>query len=158
MPAPAPARWHRAGEPWPLYATLDEATAWAEWRAASGGAIDPADDERRLWSLRIEELPVVDLRSGATREALGVAVDDLTGDWQVPQELARRLASLGAEGAVVPSAAHPGHWNLVVFPAGFGRLRVGRGRTMHPAPPVTAISAEAPGGARPPTGSRRRSG
>ena len=83
---------------------------------------------------------MIDLRDTATREALDVAVDDLTGQWLVPQGLARRLAGLGAEGAVVPSAAHPGHWNLVVFPAGFGRLHVGRGRTMHPVPPTPSVS------------------
>lgn len=79
---------------------------------------------------------MVDLRDAATRAALGnVGVRSLTEGWDATQALADRLRALGAEGAVVPSAARPGHWNLVVFPAGFARLRVGRGRTMHPRPP-----------------------
>lgn len=134
-PAPAPARWHRAGEGWPLYAALEPATAWAEWRASTGGAIDPADETRRLWALDVEQLPVVDLRDAATREALGIELQELTGSWDAPQALAARLRDLGAAGVVVPSAAHPAHWNLVVFPAGLAHVTVRRGRTMHPAPP-----------------------
>ena len=134
-PAPAPARWHRAGEAWPLYAALEPATAWAEWGAATGGAIDPADETRRLWTLDVEQLPVVDLRDAGTREALGVELAELTGEWDAPQTLAARLGALGAQGAIVPSAAHEGHWNLVVLPSGFSHVTVRRGRTMHPAPP-----------------------
>ncbi len=79
---------------------------------------------------------MVDLRDATTRAAVGISsLAALTGDWDVTQALADRLRRLGAEGAIVPSAARPGHWNLVVFPAGFARLRVGRGRTMHPRPP-----------------------
>ena len=135
-PAPAPARWHRSGDPWPLYASLEPATAWAEWSAATGGAIDPNDETRRLWTLDVEQLPVVDLRDPAARKALGVDLGSLTGAWDAPQALAERLRALGAQGAVVPSAARPDAWNLVVFPAGFGRVTVRRGRTMHPAPPT----------------------
>lgn len=134
-PAPAPARWHRAGDPWPLYAALEPATAWAEWQASTGGAIDPADETRRLWALDVEQLPVVDLRDAATREALGVELASLTEGWGPSQALAARLGELGAQGAVVPSAARTGHWNLVVLPAGFAHVTVRRGRTMHPAPP-----------------------
>ena len=98
--------------------------------------------------MAVSDLPVVDLREAATREALGVTVEQLTGARAVPQELARRLAALGAQGAVVPSAAYPGHWNLVVFPVGFAHLRVGRGRTVHPAPPAPSVSDSAPGDTR----------
>ena len=87
--------------------------------------------------MEVSGLPVVDLRDPATRAALGVEVEDLTADRAIPQRLAGRLQELDALGAVVPSAARPGHWNLVVFPAGFAHLRIGRGRIMHPAPPVT---------------------
>jgi RES domain-containing protein len=134
-PAPAPARWHRAGDPWPLYATLEPGTAWAEWQAATGGAIDPADERRRLWTLDVDRLPVVDLRDAVTRTALGVKPGDLDDGWGAPQELVTRLRATGAHGVVVPSAARPGHWNLVVFPDGFARVAVRAGRAMHPAPP-----------------------
>jgi hypothetical protein len=78
----------------------------------------------------------VDLRDGATRGELGIDESELVGAWDAPQTLARRITALGALGAVVPSAARPGHWNLVVFPAGFDHVRVLRGRTMRPLPPT----------------------
>ncbi len=134
-PAPAPARWHRTGDPWPLYATLEPATAWAEWQAATGGAIDPPGERRRLWTLDVDALPVIDLRDPAARAAVGVELDELRGAWPVTQALGPRLRALGAAGVIAPSAARAGHWNLVVFPAGFGRVSVRDGRTMHPAPP-----------------------
>lgn len=81
-------------------------------------------------------LPVVDLRDAATRAELGVGESELVGPWEAPQALARRITALGARGAVVPSAARRGHWNLVVFPDGFDRVRVLRGRTMQPRPPA----------------------
>lgn len=135
-PAPTPARWHRAGDPWPLYASLEPATAWAEWSGATGGAIDPDDETRRLWTLDVEQLPVVDLRDPASRDALGIELGSLTGEWDATQALAARLGALGAQGAVVPSAARRDAWNLVVFPAGFRHVIVRGGRTMHPAPPA----------------------
>jgi RES domain-containing protein len=134
-PAPAAARWHRAGDPWPLYATLEPGTAWAEWEAATGGLVDPADERRRLWALDVEELPVVDLRDPTARAVLGIMLDELADGWAASQELGARLLAAGAEGVVAPSAARPGSWNLVVFPPGFRRLSVRGGRTMHPAPP-----------------------
>lgn len=80
---------------------------------------------------------MVDLRDAATREALGLGdLGSLTGAWDAPQSLANRLTAMGAQGAIVPSAARPDAWNLVVFPAGFDRVSVRRGRTMHPAPPA----------------------
>lgn len=86
--------------------------------------------------MEIEDLPVLDLREPSVREALGIDLDDLTGPRARAQAVAARVRDLGAEGLVVPSAAWPGHWNLVVFPAGFGRVRPVRSRVVNPAPPV----------------------
>ena len=135
-PAPTQGRYHRPGEPWPLYASLEPATAWAEWAAATNGAIDPADERRRLWRLTAERLPVLDLRRIGLADQLGIDLDRLTGPRTRAHGLADRARKLGALGMVVPSAARDGAWNLVVFPSGFGRLRVAGSRAMHPRPPA----------------------
>jgi RES domain-containing protein len=114
---------------------LDAATAWAEWRNATGGAVDPATERRRLWRIGVDGLRVVDLREESVREALGVAVDELVGDRTRCQALAREAARLGAEGLVVPSAAAQGAWNLVVLPGGLRRLRPLDSTVRRPAPP-----------------------
>ena len=135
-PAPAGARYHRAGEPWPLYASLEPATVWAEWNAATRGAIDPAGVRRRLWQIDVAGLRVIDLRRPAVRAELEVELAELTGPRGGAQALATRARALGAEGVVAPSAAHDGHWNLVVFPSGFGKLRVAGSSATRPKPPA----------------------
>lgn len=134
-PAPASGRYHRAREPWPLYSSLAPATAWAEWRAATGGALDPAAERRRLWRVDVTELPVLDLRRAETRAALGVEVGELIGPRERCQEVASRARQLGADGLIVPSAAHAGAWNLVVFPSGFGAVRPAGSTVRNPVPP-----------------------
>lgn len=134
-PAPVEARGHRAGDPWPLYASLDPETAWAEWSAATRGAIDPRRERRRLWRLDVIDLNVADLRRSDVREQLGVDLDDLTGPRRVAQELAARARELGAEGVILPSAAHGGKWNLVVFPSAFSKVRVIGSVATRPRPP-----------------------
>jgi RES domain-containing protein len=121
-PAPGEARYHRAGDSWPLYASLDADTAWAEWRGATRGAIDPTTETRRMWRLDVRDLRVIDLRSADVRAALGVGTDDLVGGRRACHALARRARDLGADGLIVPSAARDGGWNLVVFPRGFPAL------------------------------------
>jgi RES domain-containing protein len=134
-PAPGEARCHRAGDPWPLYASLDAETAWAEWSAATRGQIEPSDERRRLWRLDVTNLEVIDLRRPQARRALGADLVELTGPRSRAQALARRARELGAEGMVLPSAAFPNHWNLVVFPAAFGKVRVAGSTATHPKPP-----------------------
>lgn len=128
-------RYHRPGEGWPLYASLDASTAWAEWQAASGGAVDPATERRRLWRLDVTALPVLDLRDLAVREALGVDLAQLVRGRAASQRLARTARATGARGMVVPSAALDGAWNLVVFPSGFDAVRTAGSTVRNPAPP-----------------------
>ncbi len=134
-PAPAEGRYHRSGEPWPLYASLEPATVWAEWSAATRGAIDPRTERRRLWRIDVSALPVLDLRRPGVAEGAGVTLDQLTGPRARAHGLAAVARKLGAEGMVVPSAAREGAWNLVVFPPGFERLRSAGSRTTNPRPP-----------------------
>lgn len=135
-PAPSEGRYHRPGDPWPLYASLEPATAWAEWSAATRGAIDPRAERRRLWDVQVDGLPVLDLRDPAVVDDLGIDLDVLTGPRRAAQEVGARARAMGAEGMIVPSAARRGHWNLVVFPDGLGRVTASGSRAMHPRPPA----------------------
>ena len=83
----------------------------------------------------MRNLDAVDLRREESRRALGVELVDLTGPRSRAQALARRARELGAEGMVLPSAAFPEHWNLVVFPDGFGNVSVVGSTATHPKPP-----------------------
>ncbi len=136
-PAPTEGRYHRPGEPWPLYASLEPATVWAEWSAASRGAIDPASERRRLWRLDAKSLPVVDLRRPEVAAELEVKLEELTGARARAYSLAARAREAGAQGMIVPSAAEAGAWNLVVFPDGFSRVQAAGSRVMKPRPPAT---------------------
>ena len=78
---------------------------------------------------------MLDLRDPAVVAELGIVLDDLIGERAAPQTLAARARALGAQGMIVPSAARHGRWNLVVFPAGFGRVASRSSRAMHPRPP-----------------------
>jgi hypothetical protein len=78
----------------------------------------------------------VDLRRAEARTELGVELEQLTGARARAHGLARRARDLGADGMIVPSAALPGAWNLVVFPAGFGRVRATGSRAVRPRPPA----------------------
>src|SRR5207237_5002815 len=71
QPAPHAGRFHERGDPWPLYAALDPDTMWAEWSRATSGAVAPTEEERNVCTLDLEPR-VLDLRSAATRDALGV--------------------------------------------------------------------------------------
>ena len=109
---------------------------WAEWNAATRGAIDPATERRRLWRIDVAGLRVLDLRTPAALDQLGVALVDLTGPRDSTQDVADRARAAGADGMIVPSAARPGHWNLVVFPSAFDRLRVAGSTATRPKPPA----------------------
>jgi RES domain-containing protein len=109
---------------------------WAEWSAATRGAIDPRTERRRLWPIDVSGLPVLDLRDPTVRASLDVELTDLTGRRASAQSLAPVAKALGAQGLIVPSAAQEGAWNLVVFPEGFERLAISRGRNVHPRPPA----------------------
>ena len=79
---------------------------------------------------------MVDLRRPGLAAELDVNKRQLTGPRTRAHGLAAKARKLGADGMVVPSAARAGAWNLVVFPSGFGRLRVAGSRAMHPRPPA----------------------
>ena len=139
QPAPHPARYHRAGDPWPLYASLDRETMWAEWAHATDGRVPPDQDPRWVCTLDVD-LRVLDLREAATRRALRAGLPALSAPWSPdePNATTLRVAAaatrLGVDGLIVPSAARDGGWNAVILPAAFERVRlVGRRRGVPPA-------------------------
>ena len=140
QPAPHAGRYHRVGDPWPLYASLERETMWLEWAFATDGAVRPEDDPRWVCILDLD-LSVLDLRDAATRRALRVTESQLTGRWtpDAPNRATLRVMrvarELGVDGVVVPSAARAGGWNVAVLPAGFDRVRVVRRRHEVPRPP-----------------------
>ncbi len=88
-----------------------------------------------MWRLDVTDLKVVDLRQSKVREELDVELDDLIGPRRAAQELASRARELGADGLILPSAAHGGTWNLVVFPSAFSKVRVIGSVATRPRPP-----------------------
>ena len=85
---------------------------------------------------------MLDLRHAEVVASLDINLASLTGPRPRAHGLARRAQALGASGMIVPSAANPGEWNLVVLPAGFDRLRVSGSRATNPRPPVIAPDAD----------------
>ena len=133
-PAPFEARGHRAGDPWPLYASLTPrppGRSGAPRRAAP--SIHPRE-RRRLWRSR----------SGAPGSwtCAGRGCARARRGARRPYRPATRSpgargtsARPWSRGLVLPSAARPGYWNLVVFPAAFAKVRVLGSKATHPAPP-----------------------
>ncbi len=138
-PAPHPGRYHRVGDPWPIYASLDEATLWAEWARATGGAVAPVDDPRWVCDLELD-LEVLDLRLAGTRRALSVSVPQLTAPWSPAQpnqaclHVAAVARELGLDGFVAPSAARRGGWNVAILPSAAAGMRVTRRHRETPRP------------------------
>ena len=78
----------------------------------------------------------MDLRQADARAELGAELSALTGPRRAAQGLTARARALGADGMIVPSAAHADHWNLVVFPSAFAKLRVAGSSATRPKPPA----------------------
>ena len=91
-------------------------------------------------------MSVIDLRRSVAREQLDVDLGALMGPRRAAQDLAARARDLGADGLILPSAAHAGHWNLVVFPDAFPRVRVVGSTTSRPRPPGQRLTRRASGG------------
>jgi RES domain-containing protein len=121
---------------------------WAEWSRATAGGIAAGSEQRTECTLDLD-LRVLDMRSAATREAIGVTLDDLTGAWSPEMAnpsclaVARAARDAGADAFVVPSAARPGGWNVAVLPTAFDAVRVIRRRRARPPSSKDAVVAGA---------------
>ncbi|HEX2194593.1 MAG TPA: RES family NAD+ phosphorylase [Candidatus Limnocylindria bacterium] len=72
--------------------------------------------------------------------------EELTSQWapDAPNPATMRVATAAADldvdAMVVPSAAHPGGWNLAVLPRAFDRVRLAARRREVPRPPAAPAS------------------
>ena len=117
----AAGRWNRQGRYGCLYTALTPEGALAEYRkynalAHAFGRIEARD----LVSIRVNRIgPVFDLTDVEQRSEAGVALHALTGDTPDDMETCRTIAdwarSEGNHGLLVPSAAHPGGANLIIY-------------------------------------------
>jgi RES domain-containing protein len=127
-------RWHSAGEPWPAYASSTPLAAMLELvRGIERDLTTPPPlPTRRMSELFVDELLVVDLANdlaldhvGLQREAL-LEGFDLSPDTDHCRAIAAAVRERPAVlGLLVPSAALPGADVLVLYPAGFRRVRIG---------------------------------
>jgi hypothetical protein len=118
-PTPQPlARWHREGEGYAQYCSLETDGAWAElvrWEGIRTEA-ERQEQRARLWQLWAEETDIADLSTFDTIAACGldpaVVVDD---DHTACQALADELRAADYRGLLAPSASLPGVVNLTLF-------------------------------------------
>jgi RES domain-containing protein len=114
------ARWHRQGEGYAQYCSLETDGAWAEFVRFEG--IRTEDDRieyrARLWQLWITETDIADLSTFDKIAACGldpaIFVDD---DHSACQALADELHAAGYRGLLSPSASFPGVTNITLFGA-----------------------------------------
>jgi RES domain-containing protein len=118
-PTPQPsARWHREGEGYAQYCSLETDGAWAElvrWEGIRAEA-DRREYRARLWQLWPEEKDIADLSMFDLIDACGldpaIFVDD---DHTGCQALANELRAAAYRGVLAPSASLPGVVNLTLF-------------------------------------------
>jgi RES domain-containing protein len=127
-------RWHSPGEPWPAYASsTPEAAMFELLRGFDRDRTTPPPlPTRRMSELHIDRLPVVDLANGLALDHIGLRREQLVDGFDLGREtdLCREISSRvqlrpTVLGLLVPSAALPGADVLVIFRAGFRRVRVG---------------------------------
>jgi len=141
-------RWNPEGIP-TVYASVSLETATAELQSHFryyGVPLHHATP-RVLVAIEYDLSAVLDVTEGRTRQRLRFSRDRMTKeDWRAAcrkgpetrtQSLGRSAFAAGIEGLLVPSAAHAGQGNLVVFPGNLrasSRLSIYRGELLPPGP------------------------
>lgn len=140
QPSQQSGRWHRVGEGYAQYMSLDSSGAWAELIRYESIRGQPRAEEyiRRLWIFSVQEQDVADLASFDAYVDCGldpaIAVGD---DHQASQALADELRAAGYRGVLSPSAALEGAVNLTLFGERYEKvLRTGVERWRNPKPGV----------------------
>ncbi len=136
-PTQTSGRWHRSGEGYAQYLSLDSSGAWAElirFEAIRGDA-RAAEYRRRLWALSVLEHNIADLATYEAYQACGLDPRTAIGDHATSQNLADDLRSAGFRGVLSPSTALPGAVNLTLFGERFEKvLQTGIDRWLNPQP------------------------
>jgi RES domain len=119
QPTPQPsARWHREGEGYAQYFSLETDGAWAELVRYEGIRTDPErlEHRARLWQCWITEADVADLETFDKIVELDLDPGVFTSDdYDRCQALADEFRRAGYRGLVTPSAALPRATNLALF-------------------------------------------
>jgi len=108
VPAPNEGRYHRLGEPRPLYASTTRAAAWKECARRLARPLLRLGGHR-MSTLLIREAPLLDLNDLHVLEELRVTRQDLLNDedLMLTQRLAQWARDEGLAGVIAPSAADP---------------------------------------------------
>ena len=128
---PAPSqisgRWHRQGEDYAQYLSLEPLGAWAE--LVRYEAIHTAERarsyHRRLWLCFVRETEIADLSTFDAYQQCGLDAGIAVGDHAASQALADELRAAGYRGLLSPSAALVGATNLTLFGERYERVMLG---------------------------------
>jgi RES domain len=121
-------RWHREGERYAQYLSLEPLGAWAELVRYENIRTDERARQytRALWLVFVREHDIADLSSDAHYRRCGLNPRIAVGPHEDAQELADDLRAAGFRGLLSPSAALPGATNLTLFGPRFERVLLGR--------------------------------
>ncbi len=117
QPSQRGGRWHREGEDYAQYMSLEPSGAWAELVRFEGIRANARSEKyvRRLWSIFVDEHDIADLSTFASYEACGLDPRLAVGDHGPAQALATELRKEGYRGLLSPSAALASATNLTLF-------------------------------------------
>jgi RES domain-containing protein len=137
-------RFHVAGGPAVWYASSKEQAAWAELlRHFLDDGVDPFEIRRRVARVRVEGLKVLDLTTDSVRRAVGITLDELTGDdYESCQRVAQLAREHGLDGILSPSAALADNTTLAVFDLAIERVKVELSRVSTPPPRLADLLSQ----------------
>jgi RES domain len=127
IPSQSSGRWHRVGEGYAQYLSLEPLGAWSELVRFEGirGTHRAEQYRRRLWLALVRERDIADLSDFALWEACGLDPALAVGAHEPAQALAGELRAAGYRGLLSPSAALAGATNLTLFGPRFEKVLLG---------------------------------
>ncbi len=128
VPTQTSARWHRLGEAYAQYLSLEPSGAWAELVRYENirTAERAAQYTRALWLVFVREHDIADLSTAERFRGCGLDPRVATGPHEHSQRLADDLRAAGYRGVLSPSAALRGATNLTLFGMRFEKVLLGR--------------------------------
>jgi hypothetical protein len=127
VPSQSSARWHRRGEGYAQYLSLEPPGAWAElirYEAITDVA-RAASYRRRLWLLFVREHEIADLSTFDRYDDCGLDPRIAVGGHAASRELADELRAAGFRGLLSPSAALAGATSLTLFGPRYEAIMLG---------------------------------
>jgi RES domain-containing protein len=130
------ARYHRRGEPPPLYAASDRDASWGElFRHTDPAVVSPFEIRRRMSGLRVVDLPILDLTDEDAIDPIEATEAQLTSnDYRHCRRIAALVWSQSERygGILAPSAAKPGAHTLAVSQSWLDHITVTVSRRQTP--------------------------